>query len=544
MRKPSGLDFNDKAQVLVEQLRIKLDRGDELSLDERKFLQNYVATSKYSDFQTFCHHFFPKFPWAWFHEYLMQEINNAIRDGGDIIIEMPPQHCKTLLGATALSAYIFGRFPQKKIAYCTYSQDRADEVCPDILEILDCEDYKNSFPLTRLKINTGKDETLERRRKLKRMRNNHWHNVVSKRGEFKGLGIECALSGYSADVLILDDYVKNHSEAYSQTIRDSRWNWFKTTFMTRSQKKVIRLVFSTRWHTDDIIGRLKLYNDQQEKSNPHLCWKVITYPAIMTSERVGKYSYDPRQEGEYLWPETRKKVYEEQYELNSGSGDWLSLYQQLPLNSQGCVFQADWFLDYNELPTEYRPVVISIDTNLDNRSDFNDDCAFTIWLEWGFYIYLIDFFNKPMSYSEMKDFTKYLISLYPSYTKIIIEYKTNGPALVDELSKEFHSIIGFEPKLNKRQRAELVAPLFKSKRVLLPALQVNPRINTYKTQMLHFTGASTSTGKAREKKDLVDSTSQALLGFLQHNLIPLSNPYKTLPRGNNYGLPLQRKKLW
>ncbi len=137
---------------------------------------------------------------------------------------------------------------------------------------------------------------------------------------------------------LLDDIFKNREEAESQTIRNSRWDWFRSTFYTRQKGNTAIIIINSRWHTDDIIGRLK---EQQKKSEAEGIehydrWEVIRFPAIATED--DQYS----KKGEPLWPE-RFPLEKLKITANTiGPYEFASLFQAMPVTSESQEFKQEW----------------------------------------------------------------------------------------------------------------------------------------------------------------------------------------------------------
>jgi hypothetical protein len=131
------------------------------------------------------------------------------------------------------------------------------------------------------------------------------------------------------DYIIIDDPIKNREEANSPVYRQKIWDWYTSTLYTRLQKDGCILLIVTRWHEDDLAGRLL----EQEGD----AWRVIELPAIC--EEPGLRDYDHRAEGEALWPEEYSVEALADTKRTIGSYDWASLYQQHPSPGEGGLFK-------------------------------------------------------------------------------------------------------------------------------------------------------------------------------------------------------------
>jgi predicted phage terminase large subunit-like protein len=145
-------------------------------------------------------------------------------------------------------------------------------------------------------------------------------------------GVGGPLMGKGADILIIDDPVKNHEEALSPTCRQKTWDWYLSTAKTRLQPNASVIIIMTRWHDEDLVG-LVLKNAARTSEK----WTVIRFPALAEEN-------DPlgRKPGEALWPEQWPVEYLRGRRAESEF--WFtSLYQQRPRPREGGMFKLKWF---------------------------------------------------------------------------------------------------------------------------------------------------------------------------------------------------------
>lgn len=251
-----------------------------------------------------------------------------------IIFCMPPRHGKTQLSTKSLTAWVSGKFPEWDIAVASYSDTMAEDMGADTRAIMATKQFKQVFPGHAL-----------------RRGGNAKNNIQTDRGGrlvFVGRG--GALTGRGMMLGIGDDLFKDHEEARSQAIRDQAWNWFTKVFMTRRMGPKIILLTMTRWHSDDIIGRIT------DPENPHYNaieaakWKIIRLPAIAEED-------DPlgRPEGEPLWPERYDLDFLQSQQRLDPLG-FASLYQQSPTVADGILFRRENIQRYKpaERPADLR----------------------------------------------------------------------------------------------------------------------------------------------------------------------------------------------
>ena len=192
---------------------------------------------------------------TWFHETLAEALERAIslvEKGEDarIIIECPPQHGKSEIATKKFPAWALGKHPDWPIIVGSYSGDLALSFGQSTRDIMLSRQYGEIFP-TRLRQDT----------KAK----GRW--MTEDGGSYTAAGAGGVFTGLGFKVGIVDDLFKNREEAESEVVRESRWSWWKSTFYTRQRGNTAIIVIGTRWHTDDVIGRLieKQKKDEEEK---------------------------------------------------------------------------------------------------------------------------------------------------------------------------------------------------------------------------------------------------------------------------------------
>jgi predicted phage terminase large subunit-like protein len=156
-------------------------------------------------------------------------------------------------------------------------------------------------------------------------------------GEYYAAGVGVGIAGWRADLVIIDDPVRNREDADSKIIRDKHWDWWKYDVFPRLKPGARVLLIQTRWHEDDLAGRLLA-------DGP---WRVVRLPAIAEAG-------DPlgRAVGEPLWPEWFTT--EMFAEARKDPRLWTALYQQRPVPEEGDYFKAEWMRPYT---AEQRPVL-------------------------------------------------------------------------------------------------------------------------------------------------------------------------------------------
>lgn len=265
---------------------------------------------------------------TWFHEAIANALEKAllqVEEGKEarIIIECPPQSGKSEIATKKFPAWVLGRHPDWPVIIGSYSSDLAIQFGQATRDIMFLPEYQSIFT-ARLRSDTkakGRWMTLE----------GGSYTAAGAGGIFTGLGFKIG---------IVDDLFKNREEANSQIIRDSRWSWWKSTFYTRQRGNTAIIIIGTRWHTDDLIGRLiaKQEEDKKNKEVNYDKWEVIKFPAIALEDE------EHRKKGEALWPERFPIEKLRKTENTLGPYEFSALYQQNPIISENQEFKSDWLL--------------------------------------------------------------------------------------------------------------------------------------------------------------------------------------------------------
>lgn len=306
-----------------------------------------------------------------------------------LMVFMPPQHGKSEGSTRRLPAFMLGRNPDIKEAIVSYNAPKARKFNREIQRIIDNAEYKRIFPDT--KLNSKNIATVAG----SWLRNADECEVVGHRGGFKTVGVGGALTGDPVDVLIMDDIYKDAKTAWSPVFREAIRDWYDTVAETRLHNDSQQLIVFTRWHEDDLAGTLlRQQGEYNELTNPD-GWVVCTFPAIKEGTPT---DYDPREEGEALWPERHslhklKKIRERNPQVFG------SLYQQNPQPVEGLMYSA--FRTYAVLPATLRRRLKAYVDTADTGSDYL--CAILYYeTEIGNFIIDVLYTQRAMEYTEPK----------------------------------------------------------------------------------------------------------------------------------------------
>lgn len=200
-----------------------------------------------------------------------------------------------------LPTFIHGINPDAKIAICSYAATVATDFNRDCQRIIDSPEYMSIFPDTRL--NSSNVVTVS----TNYLRNSNVYEIVGHRGSLRAIGRGGALTSKTVDIIIFDDLYKDASEANSPVIREGAWDWYTKVALTRLHNQSQKLIVFTRWHPEDIIGKIlereeviiaKNWADLERGREG--TWILVNFEAIKTGEPT---EIDPREPGEPLYPQ-------------------------------------------------------------------------------------------------------------------------------------------------------------------------------------------------------------------------------------------------
>lgn len=233
-----------------------------------------------------------------------------------LIVSMPPRHGKSELTSKRFPAYYLGRHPTRQVMTASYGADLAQGFGRDVRNIVASQEFGRLFP----EVGLAKDSAAK----------DKWH--TTKGGVYVAAGVGGALTGRGAHLALIDDPVKDRQDADSDTIRENVWDWYRSVLRTRLMPGGAIVLVLTRWHPDDLAGRLI----DEMKAGTGEQWEVLSLPALADSP------LDPlgRTIGEPLWPKAFGKDALSQIEKAIGPREWSALFQQEPTPGEGNLFKT------------------------------------------------------------------------------------------------------------------------------------------------------------------------------------------------------------
>ena len=342
------------------------------------------------DLLSFTRYTLPAFAPAPFHLAYYEVLTRfAMGEIKKLMITMPPQHGKSEGATRRLPAFVLGQDPDKRIAIVSYNAIKARKFNRELQRIMDDDCYYKLFPQTLLAGQASYQE--QGRRSRNYARNSDECEIVGYQGSFKTIGVGGSLTGEPVDMLIMDDLYKDASSAWSPVIRQNVADWYDTVASTRLHNDSQQLLVFTRWHMEDLAGRLLEQEGVYDPIENPQGWLLVSFPAIQNRPPSEQ---DPRAEGEPLWPE--RHSLEKLLEIKGRSPTvFESLYQQNPQPSQGLMYEE--FTCYTDLPS--RSYSVAYIDAADSGADYL--CAlFYKEAEDGNYITDVLYTKDPMEVTE------------------------------------------------------------------------------------------------------------------------------------------------
>jgi len=452
----------------------------------------------------------PKYRVNWHHEVLCHYLDRYL--AGEIrrlMVFMPPRHGKSELVSRRLPALALGQAPDTSIIACSYAADLASLLNRDVQRIIESPSYHELFPGTQL---WGKNvRTVTSGAYL---RNSDLFEVVNREGVYRSAGVGGSITGMGGRHLLVDDPFKNAEEADSKTVREKVWEWWGSTFYTRAEDDAQILVTQTRWHEDDLSGRLVALADSDPNADQ---WVIVIFPAeaegerleleaaLSHAERIKRLMVeDPREPGQALWP-GKKDVRElAQIKRQLGTRKYSALYQQRPTPAEGGVWKRGWWQFYTAPPARLDEIIQSWDMAFKDLKT-SDYVVGQVWGRLKADYFLLDEVRDRLDFPATLDAVLKLSAKWPQARRKLVEDKANGPAVISMLKNKLPGLIPVEPMGSKEARAAAASPEIEAGNVWLPNILVAPWIAEWIEECSAFPNGT--------HDDRVDAAGQAINFF-------------------------------
>jgi len=317
----------------IEEPPVKISKKEQKKVTQEAAAQRELALRALArkHMLPFVERFDSNYQAGWVHKDICQRLEQfsedvANRKSPRLMLFMPPRHGKSTLASVAFPAWHLGRNPEHEFISCSYSGSLAMSFSRKVRHQLREPNYKNVFSGASLDPTSQSVES--------------W--LTTKGGGYVAAGVGGGITGKGAHVLVIDDPVKNREDAESEHSRSSVWDWYTSTAYTRLAPGGGILIILTRWHDDDLAGRLL-----QAAADGADEWEVVKYPAIAEQDE------EFRVEGDALHPERYDIPSLEKIQRAIGPRDWSALYQQNPVADEGDYFNREMINYYDEADLDY-----------------------------------------------------------------------------------------------------------------------------------------------------------------------------------------------
>lgn len=457
-----------------------------------------IEDPKLEDFPDWLNAVSPWWTWDWAHQVYLYYHLDRITTGkcNRLMIFMPPRHSKSETVTIRYSAWRLEREKNLNIILGSYNQKLANRFSRRIRTIAG----------ERMKLSTERRAADE------------WETIEG--GGVRAVGVGAGVTGFGAGLIMIDDPVKNRAQAESQTYRDNTWDWFNDDIYTRLEPGGAIILTQTRWHDDDLAGRLI---KEMKEGGEH--WDVACLPALAEGQAarvgspraskgatldLGRGTLDPasdplgRKPGQALCPDRYNETDLERIRRKVGAYSFAALYQQRPIPHDGALFKRKWFKQIVAKEPAGLKWARGYDLAVSTRTSADYTASFRCAIDTEGNLYISDGFRKQIEYPEQRKFVVERMQAEKN-TSHGIEKALHGQAFVQDL-RRMPEVRGAAFKAvkvdaDKYTRALAWANLAEEGKVYLVQ---GPWIDEFLDEVCRFTG------KGDAHDDQVDAVSLAV----------------------------------
>jgi predicted phage terminase large subunit-like protein len=486
-----------------EEVQQMLDNLDSFSSEEVAEINRIVDElearqtnqAAYDDLIEFCKRMQPDYI-VGKHHRILADMLMAIEAGDKdrICVNIPPRHGKSQLVSIFFPAWFLGRNPNKKVMMVSHTTDLAVDFGRKVRNLISTDAYQAIFSTVQL----ASDSKSAGR----------WNTNAG--GEYYACGIGSALAGRGADLLLVDD---PHSEQDvingNFSVFEKAYEWFTFGARTRLMPGGRVAIIQTRWHMDDLTGRVTRDMAQNERADEY---EIVEFPAILEVE--DKETDDIVEKP--LWPEFFDLEALLRTKASMPTFQWNAQYQQTPTAEEAALVKREWWQIWEqERPPSCEYIIMSLDAAAEkhNRADY------TALTTWGVFLYeetdayniiLLNSIKQRMEFPELKEMA---MEEYAEWEPdaFIVEKKSSGTALYQEMRRMGLPVSEYTPHRgsgDKLARLNSVSDIVASGLVWVPPTRWAEEVVE---EIAGFPFMS--------HDDLVDSTVMALMRFRQGGFI-------------------------
>lgn len=420
--------------------------------------------------------------------------------GARVIISMPPQEGKSTTAARWFPLWALTQNPDLRITVASYAVSLAMKHSEFVRNTI-----VGNSPMLKIAI---ADDTSAK---------SEWR-VRGKNGGMYATGIGGALTGRAVDLMLIDDPVADREEAESETYRERAWNWWTDTARTRLAPGAPVVLIMTRWHEDDLAGRL-LKSEEKDR------WTEVRIPAQCDDED------DPlkRKMGEWMISARGRSIDEwEALKANSSTRTWTSIYQQRPAPVEGAVWKWEWIeksrQTWGEHAHMFTRIVVAVDPAAKSKRSSDYTGIVVLALDRLGYAWVLDDRTLKGTPAEWA-MAAWDALLDWNAGEIIIEDNQGGEMVLDVMRTAWATVTGrrsvtqLAPRVtpvtatkSKRIRAESAAALYETGRVRHAIDGDTNRLEQLEKQMTHWTGD----GESPDRIDALGHGLEALFAAAPH----------------------------
>ena len=376
-----------------------------------------------------------------------------------LIVSMPPRHGKSELLSHWTPVWFVANWPQKRVGVASYAADFAEKWG---------RRARDSIQEHQVGLSLSIREDLNRA--------SEWELTAG--GGMMTAGVGGPFTGHGFDLLIIDDPIKNRQEANSPTLRQHLWDWWRSTARTRLEPGGSMIIVMTRWHEDDLVGRLlgDEYTDEQAVGDQ---WEHIRLPALAEpGDPLGRPLDAP------LWPERYDAGALAALRVSVGPQEWPGLFQQRPFHEGGSIFRDDWWVLGDVPEPGDGPVFQFWDTafKTGQQNDYSVCCTMTTTPN-GYAV--LDVWRDRVEYPDLLKAMKSLAERHPKVSAIFVEDAASGQSVVQSLRRETRlPVLPVKPSGDKVLRANRVTGTVAANKVMLP--KTAPWLQAFREELAAF----------------------------------------------------------